>query len=333
MEYLIDHLTNIFVLCYNHRCAKDFQLRGSTRIKKTKRKNNKNAVKNNNDAVNSGFEKDNEVDNDLKLDNLRNRSSTLSPLIEKYEHMSSEEPSRIASEVRKGRQRVCSIDVEEMGNPLKNKTRSSSFSAENQGRKSAIQTVTIANTNETNRSPTRMSLVSSMIQDLQREDAIIKETTTSVNPSGSAEKRNSSVEMSHFKRQITSTSVSVSLQNCPETPKMPQPDEDKSDKKTPCCFWWKPFPSKNKAQKSIKNVENNPDLEKNRTEEEENKKEKVSFIKRVKKKLTWRNALAVLFPCFTYYILIKGNEEKPSDNKEDKSEKEHCEMRYRNDPC
>ena len=196
---------------FNHRCAKDFQLKGSTKIKKTKKKNNKNAVKNNNGTVNSGFEKDDEVNKDVKLDNLRNRSSTLSPLIEKYEHMSSEEPSRIASEERKGRQRVCSIDVAEMENTQIKKTRSSSFCAENQGRKSSIQTVTIANTNEAKRRPARLSLVSSMIQDLQREDTIIKETTTSVNPSGSAEKRNSRVEMSQFKRQITSTSVSVSL--------------------------------------------------------------------------------------------------------------------------
>ena len=315
---------------FNHRCAKDFQLKGSTKIKKTKKKNNKNAVKNNNGTVNSGFEKDDEVNKDVKLDNLRNRSSALSPLIEKYEHMSSEEPSRIASEERKGRQRVCSIDVAEMENTQIKKTRSSSFCAENQGRKSSIQTVTIANTNEAKRRPARLSLVSSMIQDLQREDTIIKETTTSVNPSGSAEKRNSPVEMSQFKRQITSTSVSVSLRTRPETPKTPQPNKEESDEKTACCFRWKPFYSQTKAQKSRKKVGNSTgriDLEKSITEEEDNKEEKVSFLKRVKRKLTWRNALAVLFPCFTYYILMKGNKEKPSDNKEDKSEKGHCEMR------
>ena len=315
---------------FNHRCAKDFQLKGSTKIKKTKRKNNKNAEKNNNGTVNSGFEKDDEVNKDVKLDNLRNRSSTLSPLIEKYEHMSSEEPSRIATEERKGRQRVCSIDVAEMENTQIKKTRSSSFCAENQGRKSSIQTVTIANTNEAKRRPARLSLVSSMIQDLQREDTIIKETTTSVNPSGSAEKRNSRVEMSQFQRQITSTSVSVSLRTRPETPKTPQPNKEESDEKTACCFRWKPFYSQNKAQNSRKKVGNSTDridLEKSITEEEDNKEEKVSFLKRVKRKLTWRNALAVLFPCFTYYILMKGNKEKPSDNKEDKSEKGHCEMR------
>lgn len=315
---------------FNHRCAKDFQLKGSTKIKKTKRKNNKNAEKNNNGTVNSGFEKDDEVNKDVKLDNLRNRSSTLSPLIEKYEHMSSEEPSRIATEERKGRQRVCSIDVDEMENTQIKKTRSSSFCAENQGRKSSIQTVTIANTNEAKRRPARLSLVSSMIQDLQREDTIIKETTTSVNPSGSAEKRNSRVEMSKFKRQITSTSVSVSLRTRPETPKTPQLNKEESDEKTACCFRWKPFYSQNKAQNSRKKVGNSTDridLEKSITEEEDNKEEKVSFLKRVKRKLTWRNALAVLFPCFTYYILMKGNKEKPSDNKEDKSEKGHCEMR------
>ena len=315
---------------FNHRCAKDFQLKGSTKIKKTKRKNNKNAEKNNNGTVNSGFEKDDEVNKDVKLDNLRNRSSTLSPLIEKYEHMSSEEPSRIATEERKGRQRVCSIDVAEMENTQIKKTRSSSFCAENQGRKSSIQTVTIANTNEAKRRPARLSLVSSMIQDLQREDTIIKETTTAVNPSGSAEKRNSRVEMSQFKRQITSTSVSVSLRTRPETPKTPQPNKEESDQKTACCFRWKPFYSQNKAQNSRKKVGNSTDridLEKSITEEEDNKEEKVSFLKRVKRKLTWRNALAVLFPCFTYYILMKGNKEKPSDNKEDKSEKGHCEMR------
>lgn len=315
---------------FNHRCAKDFQLKGSTKIKKTKRKNNKNAEKNNNGTVNSGFEKDDEVNKDVKLDNLRNRSSTLSPLIEKYEHMSSEEPSRIATEERKGRQRVCSIDVAEMENTQIKKTRSSSFCAENQGRKSSIQTVTIANTNEAKRRPARLSLVSSMIQDLQREDTIIKETTTAVNPSGSAEKRNSRVEMSQFKRQITSTSVSVSLRTRPETPKTPQPNKEESDEKTACCFRWKPFYSQNKAQNSRKKVGNSTDridLEKSITEEEDNKEEKVSFLKRVKRKLTWRNALAVLFPCFTYYILMKGNKEKPSDNKEDKSEKGHCEMR------
>ena len=315
---------------FNHRCAKDFQLKGSTKIKKTKRKNNKNAEKNNNGTVNSGLEKDDEVNKDVKLDNLRNRSSTLSPLIEKYEHMSSEEPSRIATGERKGRQRVCSIDVAEMENTQIKKTRSSSFCAENKGRKSSIQTVTIANTTEAKRRPARLSLVSSMIQDLQREDTVIKETTTSVNPSGSAEKRNSRVEMSQFKRQITSTSVSVSLRTRPETPKTPQPNKEESDEKTACCFRWKPFYSQNKAQNSRKKVGNSTnriDLEKSITEEEDNKEEKVSFLKRVKRKLTWRNALAVLFPCFTYYILMKGNKEKPSDNKEDKSEKGHCEMR------
>lgn len=328
---MIGHLTIIlFLLYFNHRCAKDFQLKGSTKIKKTKRKNNKNAEKNNNGTVNSGFEKDDEVNKDVKLDNLRNRSSTLSPLIEKYEYMSSEEPSRIATEERKGRQRVCSIDVAEMENTQIKKTRSSSFCAENLCRKSSIQTVTIANTNEAKRRPARLSLVSSMIQDLQREDTIIKETTTSVNPSGSAEKRNSRVEMSQFKRQITSTSVSVSLRTRPETPKTPQPNKEESDEKTACCFRWKPFYSQNKAQNSRKKVGNSTDridLEKSITEEEDNKEEKVSFLKRVKRKLTWRNALAVLFPCFTYYILTKGNKEKPSDNKEDKSEKGHCEMR------
>ena len=275
---------------------------------------------NNNAAINKGFEGDDNV----KLVSCENRSTALAPLVEKYEHMPNGGPSRNATDREKKllqKEKVRSINVAEMDISNVKKSRTSLGSAENRKRKTSIQTVSLANTNRSKPPPPRheISLVSSMIHDLQREDTIIQKTVKSVTQ-GSGE-GNSCVEQSRIQRQITSTSVCVSII---------KPPQDESDEKTACCFQWKPSLSKNKVKKSTKTVEDpeNFDLEKNGTEvENDDKAEKISFLKRVKRKLTWRNALVVLCPCFSYYILEKGNAKKPLENEKEKSEKDHREIR------
>ena len=275
---------------------------------------------NNNATINKGFE----GDGDVKPVSCKDRS-TLAPLVKKDEHMSTGGPSRNATNSNKEdlqKEKVHSIYVAEMQNNNIKKSRTSSSSSENHKlRKTSLQTVTLANTNQSKPPPPHreISLVTSMIHDLQREDTIIQNTVKSVTP-GSGE-GNSRVEQSRIQRQITSTSVSVSLV---------KPSQVKSDEKTACCFQWKPFLSTNKVKKSTKTADNPKkfELEKNETEvEDDEKAEGVSFLKRLKSKLTWRNALVVLCPCFSYYILEKGNAEKPLDNDKEKCEKDHCEIR------
>ena len=294
-----------------------------------------------------------------------------------------------------------------------NKVKTSSSSNDDGKRKISLQTVTLADTG-TNKPPKprpQMSLVSSMIEGLQREDTFTEETVTSV--ATGPEGKDSRVDKSRFKRQITSTSFSLSVvtpqtcsnkndnrfkkmgiqamqRNCDlllsgeggsgknrfesHDVKANRIDNAASDytdkgkglrktsnsdnlgkidgdlmepfkssqliesepeniKETTCCFQWKPsFPS-NKVQKGEKSREDpeKMDLEKNEAEMGNDEREKKgSLLQRLKAKLTWRNVLAVLCPCFTYYILEMKNVKKPSDkpeNEKEGSEKEHCEVR------
>ena len=364
-------------------------MKGSTKIKKKKKEKNKAEITNNNAAINKGFEDDNNV----RLVSYEKRT----PLIENYEQMSNgRSSSNVTGKEKKLLEKgaIRSIYVDEMETNKINKE-SSSCSPEDRKRKSSLQTVTIANTSKTKR-PTphsQMSVVSSMIHGLQREDTFIEETVTSLTPD--CKGKESRVQKSALiKRQITSTSVAVSVvtpqeghdrnvqikkmgaqatkRNCEmllkglgsntETDltnrmsytgngsndkskdlrkhpnnntldtndKSSQLNESKADEKTTCCFNWQPSLSTNKVKKSERNGNDAEeiDVEKNETEaEHEEKREKGTFLSRLKAKLTWRKVLAVLCPCFTYYILEKENMKTQPENEMEDNEKERSEMR------
>ena len=374
-------------------------MKGSTKIKKKKKEKNKAEITNNNAAINGGFEDDNNV----RPVSCANRT----PLIENYEQMSNgRSSSNVTGKQKKLLEKGAtrSIYVDEMETNKIN-TETSSCSSEDRKRKSSLQTVTIANTSKTKR-PTphsQMSVVSSMIHGLQREDTFIEETVTSVTPDcNSKESKNQSVQKSSLiKRQITSTSVAVSVvtpqdghdrnvqikkmgaqatkRNCEmllkglgsntetnltnrmgragnerydksndltkhpnnntldtndknvmQSPKSSQLNESKSNEKTTCCFNWQPSLSTNKVKKGERNGNDAEeiDIEKNETEaEQEEKREKGTFLSRLKAKLTWRKVLAVLCPCFTYYILEKESTKTQPENEKEDNEKERSEMR------
>ena len=384
------------------RCSKKFQLKGSTKIKKKKRKNQ--AKKNNETAINKGFEGDDDV-----LVSVKTRSS-LTPLIDKYENIPNGGSSGNVNDKENDiteKEAIRSIYVAEVEANSTNKTRKSSCSTEDQKRKLSLQTVTIANTN-TGKRPTphpQMSLVSSMIHDLQREDTFIEETVSSVTP-GPEGKDTRVKKTARIKRQITSTSVAVSgdtpqesgsrnfqskddrfkkigaqmmQRNCDmllteanentqsdltnrmdyavngckgknkgfsknlnngnlgennsslmQPSKSSQLIESDSDQKTTCCFHWRPSLSSNKVKRSSKTEEDleKTDLEKNNAEVGNDEKEgKGTLLRRLRAKLTWRNVLAVLCPCFPYYILEKEKAKYPADNEKEESEKGRCEFR------
>ncbi|KAL9984677.1 hypothetical protein ACROYT_G007001 [Oculina patagonica] len=182
-----------------------------------------------------------------------------------------------------------------------------------------------------------------MIYDLHREDTLIEQTVTSEAPGN---------EGSHsgVKRKVRSTSVSVSvvtskeiqkervsngLEELPQHAKELQAIDSESEKQTICCFQWQPSSSNKKVEKTSK-VENQleqVDIEKNETEVRNNEKEKVSFLLRMKSKITRRKVMAVMCPCFTFLILEgeteNRTEEKPSDKEKEKSDKNRQEMRDR----
>lgn len=371
-------------------------MKASTKVKKKKKEKNKAEITNNNAAINKGFEDDNNV----RLVSYANRT----PLIENYEQMSNGRSSsnvtgKEKTLLEKGATRFIYVDEMETN---KINTETSSCSPEDRKRKSSLQTVTIANTSKTKR-PTphsQMSVVSSMIHGLQREGTFIEETVTSLTPDCKG-KESHAQKSALIKRQITSTSVTVSVvtpqdghdknvqikkmgaqatkRNCKmlltglgsntetdltdqmgrarngsnykskdlrkhptnntldtndknlmQSLKLSQLNESKLDEKTTCCFNWQPSLSTNKVKKNERNGNDAEeiDIEKNETEaEQEEKREKGTFLSRLKAKLTWRKVLAVLCPCFTYYILEKENTKSKPENEKEDNEKERSEMR------
>lgn len=383
------------------RCAKEFQVKGSTKIKK-KKKNEKN---NNQSAVNKAFE----GDDDEKHPNTHASASGTSTnvtgggnetlekekthsrnfIAENRSNITRTKKCKKGSDEKQGH--LCVIETREEESIRRN---SSCFS-EDQKR---------------NR---KVSLVSSMIHDLQREDTFIKETVTSVTPS--YEGSGSRAEGPRLNRQITSTSVSVSVvtskavqnenipnredrvkrmgaetmkQNCKmlltgigdtgnglqqnakpkrtdpvilnyykdqnqcfsnnlktvkgdsvgkqgvdttQRPKRSQLIDSESDKVTTCCFQWQPSLSNNKVKKSSKDEEDSEqiDTEKNDIEVRNSEKtdEKVSFLHRMKTKITRRKVMAAMCPCFTYFILEGETKEKPLDKEKEKSDKNQQEIR------
>ena len=373
-------------------------MKGSTKTKKKKKEKNRADKTNNNAAINKGFEDDDNV----RLVSFENHTSP-TPLIENYEQMSNGRSSSNATRKEKKLPENGAIGqthVDEMEtNKINRET--SSCSPEDRKRKSSLQTVTIANTSKTKR-PTphsQMSVVSSMIHGLQREDTYIEETVTSVTPA--CKGKETRVQKSALiKRQITSTSVAVLVdtpqegqdrndqikkmggqamkQNCEmllkglgsntetdltnrtgngsndkskvlskhsnydtldtrnssllQSPKSSQLSNEsgKSDEETICCFNWQPSLSSNKVKGSDRNGNDAEeiDLEKNQAEtKQEEKRDKGTFLSRLKAKLTWRKVLAVLCPCFTYYILDKENTKTQPENEKEDGEKERSEMR------
>lgn len=175
------------------RCAKEFEFKGSTKIKKKK---GKDEEKNNNSAVNEAFEGD-----DDEKHSSQNRSS-LTPLLEsgdlKKKNTRSIHVSEKKTDVRTG------IIKFQEGNDIE----------KGDGRPSHEEELSRGNSSCSSEGRPRKlsrhgSLVTSMIYDLQREDTIIEKAMESETPGFGG--TDSLMEGTRFKRQLTSTSVSVSV--------------------------------------------------------------------------------------------------------------------------
>lgn len=188
------------------RCTKEFQLKGSTKIKKKKGKDKK---KNNNSAVNEAFE----GDDDEKHSN-QNRSS-LTPLLESGDPKKRNTRSiHVSENVEKKTDVTTGMKKFQKGNDVE----------KGDGRASHEQKLSRGNSPCSSEGRQRKlsrhgSLVTSMIYDLQREDTIIEKTLETETP-GSGE-TDSLVEGARFKRQVTSTSVSVSVVTSKKKEKVP----------------------------------------------------------------------------------------------------------------
>lgn len=397
------------------RCAKEFQIKGSTKIKKKK---GKDKAKNNNSAVNEAFE----GDDDEKHMSNQNRSS-LTPLLENGDLGSACETSRNVTDVEKGllkKEKTRSIHVTEKRTDVMTgikKCQKGNDIEQGNGRVSATQEEELSRGNSPCFSEGRQrkfsrhgSLVTSMIYDLQREDTFIEKTVTSETlSSGGSDSR---VEGARFKRQVTSTSVSVSVatskgvqkekvpigedrvrrigaetmeRNCDmlltgigdaengfqrTKPKRKDPvivnaykdqnhflsndlkaakgenvekndgnstqnsnrsfSDQESEKETTCCFQWRPSSSNNKVKKTSEAEEKSEgiDTEKNETEVKNSEKNaKVSFLLRMKTKVTRRKVMAAICPCFTYFILEGEHGENPVYKEKEESDKNQQEIR------
>ena len=169
------------------RCVKEFQLKGSTKIKK---KTEKDKQKNNNSVVNEAFEGD-----DDEKHSSQNRSS-LTPLLESGDLKKERRSNHFAeknTDVMTGMDQCQKGSDVEKGNG--HTTHEEELSRLSKGRQRKFSR--------------HGSLVTSMIYDLQREDTIIDKTSTT-EPLGSGG-TDSSVKGARLKRQVTSTSVSVSV--------------------------------------------------------------------------------------------------------------------------
>lgn len=374
------------------RCAREFEIKGSHKINNKKKDKTKAATSNNNAEVNKGFE-DNENE---RLEKFEKRSS-LNPLVHNYEHLSNGGPSTNIAKRETHfleKEAIRSIDVAGMEKTSsKNNSNVSSYSNEDQKRKRSHGTVTTAGNTGTNKRPTprpQLSLVSSMIHDLQREETFIEETLISDGGESRLEKS------ARIEKQLTRANVSISIdstngkadiqkygaemmkRNCEmlltdlggkresdgskrmrhtadncdsknkgkhknngtldtnstslkQSSKSSQLNQSKSlENLTTCCFNWIPSLSTDKVKGDARhgNDRQEIDLEKNEVQAEpDDEREKELFFQRVKGSLTWRNVLAVLFPCFTYYILEERNKKSPEAKEMEEDEKTHCEIR------
>lgn len=186
--------------CYC-RCAKEFEIKGSTKIKKKKKKEE---AKNNNSADNKAFE----GDDDESHQRIKNRFS-LTPLLEDGELGSACETSTNATgaeiELLKKEKKRAICVTEARTNDT---TGTKKYKIGNNTEQGNSQ-VAGSNEDRQRKLSRHSSLVTSMIYDLQREDTFIEQTVTSGSPSNAVS--NSRVEVPQFKRQVTSTSVSVSV--------------------------------------------------------------------------------------------------------------------------
>ena len=337
---------------FYRRCAKEFQLKGSTKIKKKK---GKDKAKNNNSTVNEAFEAD-----DDEKHSSQNRSS-LTPLLESGDlkkgktrsiHFT-EKRTDVMTGVRKGQK---GSDIER-GNGRVSATHEEELSRRNSS---------CLNEGRQRKFSRHGSLVSSMIYDLQREDTFIEKTLTTETPSSGGSV--SRVHGARFKRQVTSTSVSVSVVTSKGVQKEKAPtgedrvrrigDENndlkaakgekgkqndgnttqnsnwsfadqESEKETTCCFQWQPSSSNNRVKK-VEEESEETGAEKTGTLERSNnteKNEKVGFLLRMKTKVTKRKVMAVTCPCFTYFILEGDHGGNPFDKEKGESDKNQQEIR------
>ena len=379
------------------RCAKEFQLKGSTKIKKKKGKDNK---KNNNSAVNEAFE----GDDDEKLSSQRNRSSLI-PLLE-------------SGDLKKGNTRSVHATEKKTDDTTRRKKCQKGYHPEKGNGRTVLERALsqenspCSSDGQQRKLSRHGSLVTSMIYDLQREDTIIEKTLTTETPGSRG--TDSRVEGARLKRQITSTSVSVSVVTSkgvqkekvpigedsvrrigPEKmkrnydmlltglrdtknlfqktkPKQKEPvtlnsyknqnhflsddlkaitDENvkqndgsttqdsnssfsdrEPEKVTICCFQWQPSSSNNKVKKASKaedESEGTGTVESETREVIDNaeKTEKVSFLVRMKRKVTKDKIMAAICPCFTYFILEGEHGGNPVDEEKRESDKTLQELR------
>lgn len=378
------------------RCAKEFQFKGSTKIKRKKRKDKE---KNNNSAVNEAFEGD-----DDEKHSSQNRSS-LTPLLESGDLKKKSTRSIYVTEnntnVTTGIKKIQKGNNIEKGDgraPREEELSRGNSPCSSEGRQRKLSR--------------HGSLVTSMIYDLQREDTIIEKTLATETPGFGG--TDSFVKGARFKRQVTSTSVSVSVvtskgvqkekapidadrvrrigvetmkRNCDmpltglgdtenvlnktkpkrkdaiilnssedqnhflsndfkaaedENVKQNEGNTTKNsnwyfsrrepEKVTICCFQWQPSLSNNKVKKASKAEEESEGTypEKTKTCEVSNnaeETEKVSFLVRMKRKVTKRKVMAAMCPCFTYFILEGEHDRNPFDKENGESDKNPQEIR------
>ena len=377
--------------CYC-RCAKEFEIKGSTKIKKKKKKEE---AKNNNSADNKAFE----GDDDESHQRIKNRFS-LTPLLEDGELGSACETSTNATgaeiELLKKEKKRAVCVTEARTNDTTGTKKCKIRNNTEQGNSH----VAGSNEDRQRKLSRHGSLVTSMIYDLQREDTFIEQTVTSGSPSNAVS--NSRAQVPQFKRQVTSTSVSVSVvtskgiqkekvsngedrvrrfgaktmkRNCDDLitgigstengikkvkPKRKDPAtlnyykdqnlcenhdwgsdstrhakrsqaiDSESEKETTCCFQWQPFFSNNKIKEAskIEDESEEIDIEKNENEVRNNgKNEKLSFLLRMKTRVTRRKAMAAMCPCFSHLILDGETKENPPEKEKEQSDKNNQELR------
>ena len=366
------------------RCAKEIQFKGSTKIKKKKRKDKE---KSNNSAVNEAFEGE-----DDEKHSSQNRPS-LTPLLESGDLKKDKTRSVITETKTDGMtgMKKCQKgnDIEKRNGCVTNEEELSrgNFTCSSEGlqRKFSRQG----------------SLVTAMIYDLQREDTIIEKTLTAETPLD---------EGAHFKHQVTSTSVSVSVviskgvqkekvqigegrvssighetmkRNCDVLLTRPGDTENVFQKTKPkrknavtqncykdqnhflsndlkettaenvkqndgnttqdsnssfsdrelekvtiCCFQWQPSSSNSKAKEESEGASSKK-AEPPEADNKAKKTEKVSFLARMKRKVTKRKVMAALCPCFTYFILEGEHGGNPIDKAQGETDKNPQEIHVR----
>ena len=178
------------------RCAKEFEVKSSAKIKKKKRKECETATDRNcNSTVNQGFQEDDEIQ-----PNTKNRSS-LTPLMEIDDLQS--------NSCRGSTKKETDAEVTKS-----KKFKRGNFHSTGQGKSCVVEVreeqMIQQNSSCLNEDPRtrKVSLVSSMIYDLQRKDTFTETTETST-----FQRRGTSQQWdkSRLERQVTSTNVSVSV--------------------------------------------------------------------------------------------------------------------------